>query len=113
LGWECIVGFICKLGWGCLQAGLLAVANFGGPRVTRGGISDPPPHPHSVGSPNPQTRGAKIDPRPPPSGLKPAGFGSKPARLPSLVEVEIPNASKPPSSLRAGRPPVQQRLPGR
>ena len=35
------------------------------------------------------------NPPPPPSGVKPAGFGSKPARLPSLTTVEPADLGKP------------------
>ena len=62
---------------------------FGGPWGTRGEFLTRALHPLSFGSPNPRPTGGNLDPSPPPSGLKPAGLGSRPTRLPSLRPGQI------------------------
>ena len=57
---------------------------FEAPWAPVGKSENPPPHPTWFRSPNPRPAGGETDPSPPSSGLKPAGFGSKPAPLPSL-----------------------------
>jgi hypothetical protein len=72
------------LGW--------ATSIFGLNSILRGPVGHPRgklqtrPRPVQCRVPEPANpRGEKLDPPPPPSGLKPAGFGFKPARLPSLA----------------------------
>jgi hypothetical protein len=72
------------LGW--------ATSIFGLNSILRGPVGHPRgklqtrPRPVQCRVPEPANpRGEKLDPPPPPSGLKPAGFGFKPARLPSLI----------------------------